>query len=311
LNTTDNARTPDSAKPPALKGPAKTERDKFSALGIQEMPPSIVCMADALAQVDRSVIPYTSNDTDKRYVLPEPALLVNAASERRRKFLHHWNLLSDGFIYMLTQRPLLLRPQEWRDVLEGLLTKRGPAGSERYRRSERLLDCIPPALEASNLSSVEGFPVPVESLPEFSLEQTREIVWQVAETNFRFEFCALDKRASKRDRLSAVKDCFADHMLVGVPLDMSKRGWASASLQERHRYVGRTASLMLDWTTKSDCPHIIDRVADHCQWSTDDMQTLEIAVCRYYTQAFWEHFGRAVVIPMRLDHDLGKEEGEL
>jgi hypothetical protein len=199
-------------------------------------------MADALAQVDRSVIPYTSNDADKRYVLPEPALLVNTTPERRRKFLHHWNLLSDGFIYMLTHHPQLLRPQEWRDVLEGLLTKCGPVGSPRYRRSERLLDCIRPALEACNLSSVEGFPVPVESLPEFSLEQTREIVWQVAETSFRFEFCALDKRASKRDRLGEVKDCFAGHMLVGVPLEMSKHGWASTMQQERHRYIGRTAT---------------------------------------------------------------------
>ncbi|KAJ7798831.1 hypothetical protein B0H13DRAFT_1933489, partial [Mycena leptocephala] len=90
------ARTTDSAKPPALKGPAKTEHDKFSALAIQQMPPAISSMADALAQVDRSVIPYTSNDADKRYVLPEPALLVNTTPERRRKFLHHWNLLSDG-----------------------------------------------------------------------------------------------------------------------------------------------------------------------------------------------------------------------
>ncbi|KAJ7932137.1 hypothetical protein B0H13DRAFT_1857273 [Mycena leptocephala] len=311
-NRTQQSRSkPYSAKPPALKGPAKTERDKFSALAIQQMPPAISSMADALAQVDRSVIPYTSNDADKRYVLPEPALLVNTTPERRRKFLHHWNLLSDGFIYMLTQHPQLLRPQEWRDVLEGLLTKCGPVRSPRYRRSERLLDCIRPALEACNLSSVEGFPVPVESLPEFSLEQTREIVWQVAETSFRFEFCALDKRASKRDRLGEVKDCFAGHMLIGVPLEMSKRGWASTTQQERHRYIGRTATLMLDWTTKSTRPNIIHRVAKHHQWSPADMQALETAVCRYYTQAFWEYFGRAAVVPLRLDHELEKEEGEL
>jgi hypothetical protein len=270
-------------------------------------------MANALAQVDRSVTPYTSNDSDKRYVLPEPAFLVNAtAPERRRKFLHHWNLLSDGFIYMLTEHPQLLRPQEWRDVLEGLLTKRGPVGSQRYRRSERLLDCILPALQASNLSSVEGFPVPVESLPEFSLEQTREIVWRVAETSFRFEFCSLDRRASQKNRLDEVKDCFAGHMLVGVPLEMSQCGWAATTLEEHHRYVRRTATLMLDWTTKSPRPNIIRRVADRfLNWSPSEMEDLETAVCCYYTQAFWEHFGRAAVVPLRLDHALEKEDGEL
>ncbi|KAJ7857184.1 hypothetical protein B0H13DRAFT_2574912 [Mycena leptocephala] len=265
---------PYSAKPPTLKGPAKTERDKFSALTIPEMPPSIVSMADALAQVDRSVNPYTSNDADKRYVLPEPALLVNTTSEHAAT------------------------PTAFASAgMEGHLG--GPS------------DEVRPSLEACNLSSVEGFPVPVESLPEFGLEQTREIVWQVAETSFRFEFCALDKRASKRDRLGEVKDCFAGHMLVGVPLEMSKRGWASTTLQERHRYVGRTATLMLDWTTKSTRPNILRHVAEHRQWSPADMEALETAVCRYYTQAFWEYFGRAAVVPLRLDHELEKEEGEL
>ncbi|KAJ6604882.1 hypothetical protein B0H10DRAFT_1957443 [Mycena sp. CBHHK59/15] len=301
---------PYSAKTPATKGPAKTERDKFSPLALEEMPPSIVSMANALAQVDRSVIPYTSDDADKRYVLPEPALLVHTTPERRRKFLHHWNLLADGFIYMLTQAPQLFCPQEWRDVLEGLMTHHGAPGSKTYRRSQKLQDSIHPVLEVSNVSSVKGFPVPIESLPQFSLAQIREIVWQVAETSFRFEFCSLDKRASKKDRLNEVKACFAGHMLVGVPLEMSQRGWAATTLEERHRYVGRTAALMLDWTTKSNRPNIIHRVADRVQWSPSDMQALETAVCRYYTQAFWEYFGCTAVVPLHLDHDVEKE-GEL
>jgi hypothetical protein len=66
------------------------------------MPPSIIAWADALAQVDRSVPPFTSDPADKRYVVPEPALFVNSNPEWRRRFLHHWNLLADGFLYMLS-----------------------------------------------------------------------------------------------------------------------------------------------------------------------------------------------------------------
>ncbi|KAJ7720673.1 hypothetical protein DFH07DRAFT_760738 [Mycena maculata] len=299
-------------KAPKLKGPAKIERDKFSALQIQEMEPSIPCMAGALALVDRKVVPSTSNPGDTRYVLPEPALLVNTSPLRRRKFLHHWKLLVDRFIYMLTQRrPLILTSQEWRDILEGLLTKRGQPGSRTYRRSEKLESVLRPALDAFDIGSFKSFPVPEEELPEFSLETIREIVWEVAETSFRFEFCALDKRASGKDRLNEVKDCFAGHMLVGVPLAMSKCGWVSTTLQERHRYAGRTATLMLDWTTKSPCPNIIRHVSERLPWSPSQMQELETAVCRHYTQAFWEYFGRAAVVPLCLDHDVGKEDGQL
>ncbi|KAJ7718417.1 hypothetical protein DFH07DRAFT_761560 [Mycena maculata] len=268
-------------------------------------------MADALRQVDRTIAPYTSDGVDRRYVLPEPALLVNTTPERRRKFLHHWSLLSDGFLYVLTQDPQLLSGQEWRDVLEGLMTKRGEPGSRAHKRGTRLENLLRPALEASNVSGLEGFPAPVQSLPEFSLEQTREIVWKVAETSFRFEFCSLDRRASGKKRLDEVKGCFAGHMLVGVPLEMSKCGWASTTLQERHRYVGRTGILMLDWTTKSPRPNIIRRLTQRLPWSPADMQALETAVCSYYTQAFWEYFGRAAVVPLRLDHDLEEEEGQL
>ncbi|KAJ7624169.1 hypothetical protein B0H17DRAFT_1218939 [Mycena rosella] len=300
------------AKNPA-KSPAKPQRDKFSALAVEGMPPSIVAWADALAQVDQSVSPCTSDPADKRYVLPEPALLVNTTPDRRRKFLHHWNLLSDGFIYMLSQpgQAQLLSTQEWRDILEGLMTQRGAPGSRTYRRSTGLEDRIRPALQASNVSSIEGFPIPLESLPEFSLKQTREIVWQVAETSFRFKFASLDRRASKKNRLDDVKGCFAGHMLLGVPLETSKQGWAATAMEERGRYVMRSANLMLDWTTKSPCPNIICRVADRQNWSLPDMQALETAVCRYYTQAFWESFGRAAVVPLHLDHDVEKDDGQL
>ncbi|KAJ6548317.1 hypothetical protein B0H10DRAFT_2243056 [Mycena sp. CBHHK59/15] len=256
--------------------------------------PSIAAWSDALANVDRSVSPFTSDPAARRYVLPEPALLVNTTPERRRKFLHHWTLLSDGFMYILSQPPhaQLLAAQEWRDVLEGLLTKRSHPDSKTFRRSAQLEDRIRPALVASGVESIEGFPVPLESLPEFSLERMREIVWE--------------------ERLDDVKTCFAGHMLIGVPLEMSKRGLAATTITERGRYLVRITNLMLDWTTQSPRPDPISRgVAQRANWNSSEMERLEVAVCRYYTEAFWEYFGRAAIVPMRLDHDLEKGYGKL
>ncbi|KAJ6619653.1 hypothetical protein B0H10DRAFT_1946699 [Mycena sp. CBHHK59/15] len=305
---------PYPSKPPGqapVKGPANTERDKFQILDVAEMPPSIAAWADALSQVDKSVSPFTIDPADRRYVFPEPALLVNTTPDRQRKFLHHWTLLRDGFTYMLSQREhsQLLSAQEWRDVLEGHMTKRGHPDSKTYRRSKQLEDRIRPALQACNITNVEGFPVPPESLPEFSLAHAREIVWQVAEINFRFEFCALDRRASMKDRLEDVKACFAGRMLIGAPLEMSKRGFAAEKIEQRHRYFVRAATLMLDWNTQSPRPPVITRgFLEHSNWCASQMQSLETAVCRYYTQAFWEYFGRAAVVPLCLDHNI---EGEI
>ncbi|KAJ7141933.1 hypothetical protein C8R43DRAFT_1131242 [Mycena crocata] len=297
----------------ASTGPTQTARDKFILLSIPEMPLPIAAWAEALAQVDQSVLPFTSDPADRQYVLPEPALLVNSTPERRRKFLHHWNLLSDGFFYMLSNPGYtqLLSAQEWRDILEGLLKERGNPNSKTGRRSGKLQDCIQPALDVSGVSSVEGFPIPLDSLPHFTLAQTREIVWKVAEINFRFELCSLDKRASGKDRREEVLNCVAGHVMLQVPLEMSKRGLAAMELDERVHYVLRLTKLMMDWTTRSPRPTIINSSTAHLYQSPADMQALEKAVCRYYTQSFWEYYGRAAVIPLRLDHELTTEDVEM
>ncbi|KAJ6468152.1 hypothetical protein C8R47DRAFT_990141 [Mycena vitilis] len=285
----------------------KPERDKFAYLAADGMPPAIPSWAQALAQVDRSVPP--ASTVDRRYVLPEPALFVNTIPERRRKFLHHWNLVVDGIIYVISQgHDPLFSGQEWRDVLEGRVTQRGDPRSRAYKRSTSFQERMRPALEASGVSSLEGFPVPSDSIPDFTREQSCEIIWQVAEVSFRLEFAALDRRASGKDRFGDVRACFAGHMLLGVPVEMGQRGWAATSIEERHRYAMRAANLMLDWTTQCSRPHIIRRVAEHFSWSAAAMEELQTAVCRYYTQAFWEYFGRAAVVPLRLDHDPQKKD---
>ncbi|KAJ7168290.1 hypothetical protein C8R43DRAFT_945487 [Mycena crocata] len=291
----------------SAKEPAQVERDKYTVLVAPGMPLSIPSWANALANVNQSITPYTSELRDRRYVLPEPALFVNSDAAHNNRRLHHWMLVRDGFHFMLShpQHTQLLTGQQWRDVLAGQMKERGHAKSKMGRHSTEIQDLIRPALEAAKVTSLEGFPALAGAVPEFSLDRTREIVWQVAETSFRVEFASLDSRASGLDRLKDVKECFAGHTLLFPPLSLSKNGLAAASLEECHRYIAHTARLMLQWRTKSLRPTIISHVAYPAErWSPDKMEKLEDAVSLYYTQAFFEYFGRAAIIPMRLDHDV-------
>ncbi|KAJ7107970.1 hypothetical protein C8R43DRAFT_962994 [Mycena crocata] len=205
----------------------------------------------------------------------------------------------------LPQHTQLLTGQQWRDVLRGLVTERGHEKSKTRRRSAAIQDLIRPALQAANVTDLEGFPAPVDDVPDFTLERTHEIVWQVAETSFRFECVSLDRRASGLARLDKVKFCFAGRTLLFPPLSLGKKGLAAESVQERHRYIGRIATLMLNWTTKSQRPRIINRIAYPSErWSVELMEELEAAVAVYYTQAFYEYFGRAAIVPMRLAHNV-------
>ncbi|KAJ7034117.1 hypothetical protein C8F04DRAFT_1183632 [Mycena alexandri] len=255
---------PYSRKGPApgksQRGSTSAGRNKFVHLSVEGMPPpAIIEWADALSQVDQSIKPLTDNAADRSYILPEPALFVNTTPERRRQLLHHWNLVGDGFYYMLGQpeHVQLLSAQQWRDVLEGRMAKRGAEGSRRNKRTGDLEELLRPALDAANVSSIEGFPVPIQNVPQFTLAQIEANVWRVAETSFRFELAALDRRAANTQRLAAVKACFAGGLLLGFPLEMAVLGWAAPTVEQRHPFVANTARLMLSWRCTSPVPDIV------------------------------------------------------
>ncbi|KAJ7690847.1 hypothetical protein B0H17DRAFT_1201427 [Mycena rosella] len=273
------------AEPTSVAQPAPVASSSWSATrpnDTKHLPPLIDIWADALADVDQAVTPYTDNPADRQYVLPELALLMNANTEWRHKGLTHWTML-----------------QQWRDILEGLLKARGTSNSRHGRQSTLLEDCIRPVLQASSIDMIEGFPIPPEHVIQFTIKETCDIIWQVVETSFRFEFAALDKWASQKEWLEAVKDCFAGHVLVEIPAAMGNRGWEPELIQECHDSAKRTTMLMLDWTTRSHLPDIICRVsAPGLPWSPADMECLEVAVCHVYTQAFGEYFDWAAIIPL-------------
>ncbi|KAJ7055509.1 hypothetical protein C8F01DRAFT_1087819 [Mycena amicta] len=264
---------------------APTERDKFQRLDSLLMPASIMSWQRALASVHQDVTPLSTNLDDR--------------SEGQRRRLHHWNLLRDAFVFVLSDQENETAPsysgQQWRDILDGLLTKRGDAEGtmhqrKRNRRTDQLQELIRPALDACNVETVEGIPVPSDSLPEFTEECAREIIWEVAETRFRYEFCALDHRASLKAREDMVKHCFAGGMLIGAPLEKSQRGFSHARL---------------DFDLPSANNYLAAHVLKHCNsqgWNPDQQESLETAICDFYMQSFWEHFGRAAIIPMRLEH---------
>ncbi|KAJ6540593.1 hypothetical protein B0H19DRAFT_1269159 [Mycena capillaripes] len=282
-------------------------RDKFEMFRADEMPDSIPAWVSALRRVDKRATK-SYRGVDQHYLLPEPALLVSQKDERcRQQCIHNWVLLKDFFIHRITGpndgTPLCLMSQEWREVLvDGRLD--GEAKNARAKnRTRTVATVLGPALRASGIDDrmlEEG-----GRFEAYSVRRAREIVWEVAEINFRFELRSLDRRASKKERASAVNRSFAGGTLVGMSLSQSQKGLASLHLDKRHPYILRLAILMLDWVTDCRHPSAIQRdVAEERIWTKAEMEDLEYAVAAYYTQSFYEYFGRAAVLPMRLAHEL-------
>lgn len=285
-------------------------RNKFLPIENRlEMPPSIPAWEVALRKVDWTRHPrHNPRKQDGHYILPEPALFVSPEYQPVRQLrLHHFSMLRDALLYRIAHAPshsLLLNPQEWRDVLSGKVEQQGRRNTKARERTGMIERLLAPALQACGITEHHDFPLDMRLVPEITHNRAKEIIWEVGETNFRFELVSLDRRASGLDRLEECKDCFPGRMLMGMPIEMSTRGLGSVFLSDRHSIYVWLAKLMCAWG--GEVPIVIQEAADEKEWTVHMMRELEEEVAGFYCQQFYDYYGRAAVIPMRIEHEFGQ-----
>ncbi|KAJ7502481.1 hypothetical protein B0H11DRAFT_2223395 [Mycena galericulata] len=285
----------------------KTARNKFDLFSGPEMPSSIPSWTRALSIVDTSQPPLADESKAHVYIFPEPAMLVSPVDENRRQLLlYHYQLVHDALLYRLGdphQSHAPLTTQEWRDVLQGKVSTRGKRGSKAFGRTVAIEKLLGPAMKACGIELTD-FAVDASSVPRTTRNRAKEILWGLAEMNFRFELLALDARASGIDRPDKCRECFAGGNLLGLDIGLSKQGLAAIVPSQRLPYLQRLAELMRDWKSRPR-PPCIDKAKDYREWTATTIEELECDVATYYTHSFYLLFGRASVIPMRLDHEFG------
>ncbi|KAJ7629742.1 hypothetical protein DFH06DRAFT_1440143 [Mycena polygramma] len=316
----------ESQSPPVVAG-AHAGRNKFSLLHAPEMPSPISSWENALKAVDTSVP--TQTRTTRGYVFPEPALVVSSKDPARRQlYLHHLSLIFDALACRVgnEEDPRPLNSQEWREVLQGqwhAAAASAPSGMDSARggysrqgggrggeptksakRKTRIHQLLGRSFHACGLSPTNTnpasqFPASPGAFPPIPTPRAQQLLWTLAESNFRFEFLALDRRASKLHRPDLCQECFAGGMLLGMPLALAMDGLAALEPSSRHIFVGRIARLMEDWDPRPRAQVILG-ARDKRVWRVADMLELESEVAKHYAQTFFEYFGRAAVVPMRL-----------
>ncbi|KAF8185778.1 hypothetical protein K438DRAFT_1765567 [Mycena galopus ATCC 62051] len=216
------------------------QRNKFAHFDTPYMAAAIPSWRAALAAVDMSLPPLCGPHPRNVYVFPEPALVIGS-NARCDMYLHHYQLIRDALLYRMGDVDEPHDPvsaAEWRDALQGKL---------------------------------------VANVLPMTPARAKEITWELAEMNFRFELCALDEQACGVDRH---EDYRLPHLL-------------------------RLAQLMEDWTypPRPDAVTLAsERKTEY--WNRTTINELEECVARYHTQAFYHFFGRAAVVPLRLEQEV-------
>ena len=134
-----------------------------------------------------------------------------------------------------------------------------------------------------------------------------EVLWELAELNFQFELAALDSHISgltASDCNDLVVKCFPGAAEMGslliAKLECADQGLGSLNWQ-RSRYLLAFKHLMMEWTACT-LPEIIKQDLEKIVWKASELNVLEEAIAKLYTQEFYNRFRRAPIVPRRLSH---------
>ncbi|KAJ7219538.1 hypothetical protein GGX14DRAFT_592631 [Mycena pura] len=261
----------------------------------------------ALRMVDRTKLP--DQRLAQLYALPEPGLVVSSSDDARvNQMLHHLNRFYDALVHRMKAPTKVtgVSGQQWRELLYGNTLK--PPGRGKLTKSQKITASIAPVFDSLFTAcgtDLTGLPIRKEDARSMATSQAQELTWLLAKGNFRDELLTLDREISCGHIESNCKACFTG-CLFNPPLSESKRGLAATDPQERLPHLLSFVTIMKKW--RRPCPPVIAQAHETTTWSTSKIEELEQQVARHYTQSFYDQFGRAAVVPLRLQHDVTPDE---
>jgi hypothetical protein len=201
--------------------------------------------------------------------------------------------------------------QEWRDLLLTDLSDLSRMGDTKAtNRRQKLHDKFTPTSSdpGVRLRSTVGEPFiwqgcgyPPGVLPARNV--ICQILWELYELNFTYEFVSLDRRACENldltvnerllERESSISKCFVIDTFKSVPLPDRNRGLAADNPPDRLPYLRQVVLVMMAW--KGSKPSLFHRA--HLSLDDHQAKELEDIIVKYYCQQFYDYFGRAAQVP--------------
>ncbi|KAK0474050.1 hypothetical protein IW261DRAFT_1569037 [Armillaria novae-zelandiae] len=221
---------------------------------------------------------------ENQYAFPRPDIIATLNTEQKvHSYLISWLWLRGPLFARLTIPECLppnLYHQEWQTVL-GMGFLRGDPASrtvaeKRWTEVRKMMDgfhggaacCIPTMLQ----------------LQLFGVEECQEILWELAEVNFRCEFKALHRHTiGPNVQNLPIMCCFPDGDHLPGQLDIEG-----------------------NWTWEDMPPSLLSEVR-MAGWTEKEFLLVENTVANYYCDTFWQYFEHAPVLPWQLLHQTSED----
>ncbi|KAK1224749.1 hypothetical protein PQX77_012333 [Marasmius sp. AFHP31] len=311
------------AKAPPTPQP---ERDKFSEIRGPYSPEIPDVWVEALALIDKSRRPTKEQVVNGGYAFPDPGMILYPPPEKMQRLLRNWLRMHPVLRIRHSMEPCMASsawsPKQWRVLLGTTDDHASKEGSHMAIQRAAIRDLLGQCLDFYGLaiedSNSEFF---TWDGTRFSTDQlsdpclVKQIVWELYELNFRFEFQALDRKCQGTMYITygvgeassfnpEIQACSADPILnpSQVSVDKANRGLAAAELRHRGSYFRQMCQIMKNWGPGGAAAESFLAGKEKLKHYTDDeLVAMEQWATKFYCQTFYEKFGRPPILPHRLD----------
>ncbi|THU99405.1 hypothetical protein K435DRAFT_855690 [Dendrothele bispora CBS 962.96] len=303
-------------------------RNKFSLPSNPLFPPSLQIWNLCLSEVDVTNPPA---ERSGGFCFPDAQLFVSVQKrEKTLLYIKNWLRFRDILLFwLLKPSPSLILNHVWRQLLGGEF--RSPNNSSQSGSvpsvESKLTRAAVRKLEVRNLlgtclteSGVElNLEAPLGPVSwrgqsvgpdqEVSDSIVREVLWELSELNFRCELSALDKILTRPGRQSPAHHTKLLHCLfergdgdvLTADVFRASQGLAARLPAWRKPYLFAFRDVMMDWLGADKYQDISNY--RECESQNDlVLEVFERPLVQIYLQHFFDVFGRAATVPLRLDN---------
>ncbi|KAK0430237.1 uncharacterized protein EV420DRAFT_1287431 [Desarmillaria tabescens] len=296
------------------KHPSQSNQTRFLSVIVHpRLPPAIPVWQAAVESTssDRSrCYPEARIAEANGYIFPRPDIFIGAQDEcKALELVKAWLCLRPLLLARVScssYSAQLVAHQSWRVILnldhlmknarsDGASSSRStPTKAERRREQAGELQID----TKFNVGPAVWRGIELEMLTN---DHHREIAWELAELNFRFELLALDARAAtnggNHDLLLRCLPNGLTTAFVAVDVGSANHGLGHPTWRQRAPYVFPLMNAMRSWKA---CPHLIQQ--KRTNYTEAQFDEIEKCVALFYVESFFRFFGHAPVIPRHLPH---------
>ncbi|KAF5379938.1 hypothetical protein D9757_010256 [Collybiopsis confluens] len=180
----------------------------------------------------------------------------------------------------------------------------------RHVEMKKLLGNMLNVTTDSVTATIEGLPIrwngeTIKPSSPISPNIVKQMLWELAELNFRHDLVMLDKRVDlshmgRTDRERLLSMCWEGDLQC-ADFWKAEDGIGSSDIKKRYSYLRSLHHVMTTWRG-NDSLGVLESLPDHLNDHNfhEQLERFETVLAKLYTRTFLRFFGRAASIPFHL-----------